>query len=148
MQQAAAPLVLIIDDDDDSRYLYSRLLSHRGFRTADAGDAIRGLELADALVPALVIMDYLLPGLDGWEATRRLKASALTAHIPVINVTAWSYAGIADDARAAGCDEFIEKPCDPFDVIRTVVRLIGPAADDLPLPRTMRAPFTSDVIVA
>lgn len=144
----AAPLVLIVDDDEDSRSVYSRLLAHRGFETVEAPDARRGLEIAADLAPALIIMDYRLPGMDGWEATRRLKASPLTQRIPILNLTAYSYDGIADDARAAGCDEFIEKPCDPFDVIRTVVRLIGPADDRIPAPRTMRSPCSTDVIVA
>lgn len=142
------PLVLVIDDDEDSRYLYSRLLTHRGYAVAEAGDAGTGLQLARALGPDLVIMDYLLPGMSGWDATRLLKADSLTATIPVVNVTAYTYAGIRDDARAAGCDEFIEKPCDPFDVIQAVVRLIGPANNGVPAPRTTISASPGDAAVA
>jgi CheY-like chemotaxis protein len=143
-----APLVLIIDDDDDSRYVYSRLLAHRGYEVAEAVTGSAGIRLAQSAAPALIIMDYLLPGMTGWDATRLLKADPLTAHIPVVNVTACTYDGIADDARAAGCDEFIAKPCDPFDVIHAVARLIGATGSRVPTPRRPMTSIGEDAAVA
>lgn len=119
------PLVLIIDDDDDTRYVYSRMLAHRGYRVEQASDAAAGVALAAERVPTVIIMDYVLPGMNGWEATRRLKADVATAGIPVINVTAYHYAGIDADALAAGCDAFIAKPCDPQDVVAMVATLVA-----------------------
>ena len=140
--------VLIVDDDEDSRYVYARLLLHRGYEVAEAPTGPAGIRLAEASAPAVIIMDYLLPGMTGWEATRVLKAGAATAHIPVINVTAYTYDGIADDALAAGCDEFIAKPCDPFDVVSAVTRLVGPASSRVPTPRTTQAISGDEAAVA
>jgi len=142
------PLVLVVDDDEDSRYVYSRLLTHRGYAVAEAASGVEGLRLAVDTAPALIIMDYLLPGMTGWEATRLLKASPTTARIPVINVTAYTYDGIADDARAAGCDDFIAKPCDPFDVVSAVVRQIGMASSRVPTPRRIAAIAEDESAVA
>jgi CheY-like chemotaxis protein len=70
------------------------------------------------------VMDYMLPGISGWDAIRLLKADALTAHIPILNVTAYSYGDVAEDAYRAGCDEFLEKPCDPFEIVHAVDRWV------------------------
>jgi two-component system, cell cycle response regulator DivK len=123
-----AKLVLIVDDDADTRYVYSRLLAHRGYEVLEAEDARTGIALAQAAAPAMIIMDYMLPGMSGWEAIRLLKGDLLTAHIPILNVTAYSYGEVADDAYRAGCNEFVEKPCDPFVIVDAVERWIGAAA--------------------
>jgi len=142
------PLVLIVDDDEDSRYVYTRLLTHRGYAVAEAASGVEGLRLAVDSAPALIIMDYLLPGMNGWEATRHLKASAGTSWIPVINVTAYTYDGIADDARASGCDDFIAKPCDPFDVLSAVARQVGAATTRTPTPRRSASLASDESAVA
>lgn len=144
----AAPLILIADDDDDSRYVFSRLLTHRGFRVAEATDGVQAVEMAVALAPALILMDYLLPGMTGWDAARRIRANPGTAGIVIINMTAYSYEGIADDARAAGCNAFIEKPCDPFEVVAMVISLVGAANDDAVPARTLRLDASSDAALA
>jgi two-component system cell cycle response regulator DivK len=142
------PVVLIADDDDDSRYVISRLLTHRGFVVLQATDGLQAVALASARLPALIIMDYLLPGITGWEATRRLRADPATAGTIIINMTAYSYDGIEADARAAGCDAFLAKPCDPFDVVAMVTRLVGAPDGQVPSPRLRRPDAADDAAVA
>lgn len=110
---ARAPLILIVDDFADNREMYTQFLEFCGFRVAGATNGYEALEKASALAPDLVVMDLSLPGLDGWEATRRLKADAHTRDIPVIALTGHALAGHSKGAMEAGCDAFITKPCLP-----------------------------------
>ena len=95
-----------------NRDMLSRRLQRRGFTTLIATDGAQGLEMARAERPDLVIMDMGLPVLDGWEVTRRLKASDETKGIPVIALTADALKGDREKALTAGCDEFATKPVD------------------------------------
>jgi two-component system cell cycle response regulator DivK len=104
------PLVLIVDDDEDSRYVYGKLLSHRGFEVIEADTALLGIGLARTLGPAAIVMDYLLPDMTGWEATRQLKADDATRAIPIIALTAHAMAGDQERALDAGCDDYDTKP--------------------------------------
>ena len=106
-------LVLIVDDFADNREMYSQFLEFSGFRVAEAQNGHEALEKAFELRPDLIVMDLSLPGLDGWEATRRLKADERTRTIPVIALTGHALAGHSKGAMDAGCDAFITKPCLP-----------------------------------
>ena len=119
------PLILVVDDYQDAREMYAEYLRFSGFRVAEAGSGREALEQAFALRPSLVIMDLSLPGMDGWEATRQLKADGRTRHIPVVALTGHALAGAAEDAKKAGCDSFVTKPCLPDDLVVEVRRLLS-----------------------
>lgn len=104
--------ILYVEDNEDNVYMLSRRLKRNGYDVLVAGDGARGVELARSESPALILMDLSLPVLDGWEATRRLKAEPATAAIPVIALSAHAMAGDRDSALAAGCDDFDTKPVD------------------------------------
>jgi two-component system, cell cycle response regulator DivK len=116
------PLVLVVDDYDDAREMYAESLLVNGFRVAEAADGAKAVELARRLAPDVILMDLSLPGIDGWEATRRLKADASTYHIPVVALTGHALSSALDAAREAGCDRFVVKPALP-DVVIAEVRL-------------------------
>ena len=115
------PLVLVVDDYDDAREMYAESLIVCGFRVAEAADGLRAIELAHELLPDVILMDLSLPGLDGWEATRRLKADPRSMHIPVVALTGHAMGSALDRAREAGCDRFVVKPALP-DVVVAEVR--------------------------
>lgn len=104
--------LLIIDDTENNRVLLSRRLKPRGHEILLAADAESGLTIAREHIPQLVLMDIGLPGMDGWEATRHLRADPTTAGIRIIALTAHAMAGDRDKAIAAGCDEYESKPID------------------------------------
>src|SRR5512139_2667425 len=119
------PLVLVVDDYDDAREMYAESLLVSGFRVAEAADGAQAVELARSLAPDVILMDLSLPGVDGWEATRRLKADARTQHIPVVALTGHALSSALDAAREAGCDRFVVKPALPDVVIEEVRRAIS-----------------------
>ncbi|HQZ39965.1 MAG TPA: response regulator [Vicinamibacterales bacterium] len=121
---AAAPLVLVVDDYDDAREMYAESLLASGFRVAEATNGLEAVECARTLAPDVVLMDLSLPGLDGWEATRRLKADERTRHIPVVALTGHVLASALAAARQAGCDRFVIKPALPDVVVEEVRRAI------------------------
>ena len=104
------PRLLLVEDNEESRDGLSRHLRRKGFEVLVAADGRQGLEAARSGAPDLVLMDMSLPVLDGWEATRQLKADPHTRHIPVIALTAHAMAGDREKALAAGCDEYDTKP--------------------------------------
>jgi CheY-like chemotaxis protein len=106
------PRILLIEDNEMNRDMLSRRLVKRGYEVAIAVDGEQGLAMVHSEAPALVLMDMSLPGIDGWEVTRQLKAAPETRGIPVIGLTAHAMAGDRDKALAAGCDGYIEKPID------------------------------------
>ena len=110
---AKSPLILIVDDFADNREMYTQFLEFSGFRVAEAQNGHEALDKAFGLRPDLIVMDLSLPGLDGWEATRRLKADDRTRTIPIIALTGHALAGHSKGAMDAGCDAFITKPCLP-----------------------------------
>jgi two-component system, cell cycle response regulator DivK len=107
---ASAPVVLVVDDNDDTRTMYAALLSTWGFRVQVAADGAQALAAADER-PDVIVMDLAMPGLNGWEATRRLKSAERTKDIPVIVLTAHALDHYREVAVAAGCDAFLSKPC-------------------------------------
>jgi len=104
--------ILLVEDNEMNRDMLSRRLERRGYDVIVAVDGEDGVARAAADRPDLVVMDMSLPGIDGWEATRQLKAAAETSAIPVLALTAHAMAGDRERAVAAGCDEFDTKPVD------------------------------------
>jgi len=104
--------VLLVEDNEMNRDMLSRRLSRKGFEVIVALDGAEALHAALAEVPALILMDMSLPVMDGWEATRRIKAEAATAAIPVIGLTAHAMDGDLEKCLAAGCDDYDTKPVD------------------------------------
>jgi two-component system, cell cycle response regulator DivK len=104
--------ILLVEDNPLNRDMLSRRLVKRGFEVVTAEDGLQGVDSATSLLPDLVLMDMSLPGIDGWEATRRLKAAEATRGIPVIALTAHAMAEDRANALAAGCDDFDTKPVD------------------------------------
>ena len=117
--------ILYVEDNEDNVYMLTRRLSRKGYDIVAAGDGAKGIEMARAELPALILMDLSLPVLDGWEATRQLKADPETQNIPVIALTAHAMAGDREKALAAGCDDFDTKPVE-------LDRLLGKMAALLP----------------
>jgi len=122
--KSAPPLVLLIEDFDDAREMYADYLEFSGLRVAGAADAVRGLQMADELQPAIILMDAALPGLSGWDAIAELKANARTRHIPVLMLTGHVLGDAKDRALAAGADGFIPKPCLPDELTRQILRVL------------------------
>src|ERR1700752_4662904 len=97
------PCVLLVDDYPDAREMYSEYLAFSGFEVVEAANGVEALERAVAEKPDIILMDLSLPVMDGWEATRRLKADARTAHIPIVALTGHALAGFSEGAKEAGC---------------------------------------------
>jgi CheY-like chemotaxis protein len=106
------PRILIVEDDELNRDSLRRLLRRRGFEVLLAVHGEEGVEVARAEAPDLILMDMSLPGIDGWEATRRLKDDLGTRATPIIALTAHAMASDRDKALAAGCDDYDTKPID------------------------------------
>jgi two-component system cell cycle response regulator DivK len=122
---AEPPLVLIVDDFVDTREMYLEYLQFAGFRAIDASDGREAIAKAVELFPSIILMDLAMPTMDGWEATRRLKADPRTRSIPVIAVTGHALRGDAERAREAGCDGVISKPCLPETLVDEVKRVLA-----------------------
>jgi CheY-like chemotaxis protein len=104
------PKILLVEDNEMNRDMLSRRLARKGYQVVLALDGQSGLEMTQTEVPDLVLMDMSLPVLDGWEATRRLKADPATRHIPVIALTAHAMSSDREKALEAGCDDYDTKP--------------------------------------
>jgi two-component system, cell cycle response regulator DivK len=121
---AGGSMVLVVDDYEDAREMYAEYLQYSGFRVAEAKTGVEALEKAFELLPDLILMDLSLPVMDGWEATRRLKADARTRAIPVVALTGHALAGHSEVALKAGCDAFVTKPCLPDALVLEVKRVL------------------------
>jgi CheY-like chemotaxis protein len=104
------PRILVVEDDEMNRDSLTRLLRRRGYELLIARDGAEGMMVGQSEMPDLILMDMSLPVLDGWEATRRLKAAPETQAIPIIALTAHAMAADRDKALAAGCDDYDSKP--------------------------------------
>ncbi len=120
------PKILLVEDNEMNRDMLSRRLLRRGYEVVIAVDGQQGVDLAGSEQPALVLMDMSLPVIDGWEATRRIKASDTTRHIPVIALTAHAMAGDREQALAAGCDDYDTKPIDLERLLPKILKFAGP----------------------
>ncbi len=104
--------ILLVEDNELNRDMLSRRLRKKGYEVVIAEDGQQGLDLVETHAPDLILMDMSLPIIDGWEATRRLKANANTEEIPVIALTAHAMAGDREKAIESGCDDYDTKPID------------------------------------
>jgi CheY-like chemotaxis protein len=125
VHQGRAQRVLVVDDFDDNRVMYAEFLSYSGFEVEQACDGEEALAQTQRFLPDVVVMDLALPVVDGWEATRRLKADPATRHIPVIALTGHALDGHWRVAREAGCDAFLAKPCLPERLLETIRAMIA-----------------------
>ena len=125
MTTQTGALILVVDDYQDAREMYAEYLQFSGFRVAEARNGNEAVAQARSLKPDLILMDLSLPGMDGWEATRVLKADAATKHIPIVALTGHALAGASEGARKAGCDSFVTKPCLPDDLVVEVRRMLN-----------------------
>jgi len=116
--------VLLVEDNEMNRDMLSRRLLRRGFEVVVAGDGEQGLAVAREQRPDLILMDMSLPILEGWEASRRLKADEVTRHIPVIALTAHAMAGDRDRALEAGCEDYDTKPIEFPRLLEKIDRIL------------------------
>jgi CheY-like chemotaxis protein len=114
------PLVLLAEDFEDARELYRDYLEFSGFDVETATNGREAIDRAVLLQPDLILMDASMPVLDGWQATRELKANPATRSIPVLALTAHAFDDARQEANAVGCDGFVTKPCLPDDLVARV----------------------------
>jgi two-component system cell cycle response regulator DivK len=120
--------ILLVEDNELNRDMLSRRLERKGFQVVMAADGQQGVDMAVSEVPDLILMDMDLPIIDGWEATRRVKAGEGTRGIPVIALTAHAMVGDRDKAMAAGCDDYDTKPVDFPRLLGKIETLLNGAA--------------------
>jgi two-component system, cell cycle response regulator DivK len=124
------PLVLLVEDDRAGRILYADWLISAGFRVEQAHNGLQALERAFDLVPDAILTDLNIPGIDGYELTRRLKSDPRTSEIPIVAITGYApFTQDPDRADRAGCDAMLPKPCEPDDVTSTLRALIDDARE-------------------
>ena len=116
--------ILVIEDNEMNRDMLSRRLKRKGYTVVLAANGKEGLSLTQEEVPDLILMDMSLPELDGWEATRQLKADALTRDIPVIALTAHAMVSDREKAMEAGCDDFDTKPVEFLRLVKKIESML------------------------
>jgi two-component system cell cycle response regulator DivK len=117
--------ILIVEDNEMNRDMLSRRLERNGYQVALAIDGGQGMAMARSVAPDLILMDMSLPVLDGWDATRQLKADPQTSAIPIIALTAHAMSGDRDKALAAGCDDYDTKPVELPRLLGKIQALLG-----------------------
>lgn len=119
--------VLLVEDNPHNRKIFSGMLVHSGFAVVEAEDGHQALAAVtpDKPLPDVILMDLSIPGIDGWEVTRRLKADARTKAVPIIALTAHAMRGDEERARVAGCDHYLAKPISPKKVVEEVRKILG-----------------------
>ena len=120
--------ILLVEDNEMNRDMLSRRLARKGYEVVLACDGQAGVDMAESEAPDLVLMDMSLPVLDGWEATRRLKANERTRHLPVIALTAHAMSGDRDKALEAGCNDYDTKPIDLARLLGKIETLLAASA--------------------
>jgi CheY-like chemotaxis protein len=127
-------LVLVVDDFDDNRSMYAEYLAASGYRVEEASDGAGAIEKAFACRPDIIVMDLSLPVLDGWEATRRIRADERTRATPIIALTGHTFGERGSrDLRETGCDAVLTKPCLPDRLVATIEQLLAPRAGETEL---------------
>ena len=117
--------ILLVEDNEMNRDMLSRRLERKGYEVAIAVDGQAGVDMASSENPGIILMDLSLPVMDGWEATRRIKADAATQNIPVIALTAHAMSGDEQKAREAGCDDYDTKPVNLNRLLEKIGSLLG-----------------------
>jgi CheY-like chemotaxis protein len=116
------PLILLVDDVEDNLDVYTQFFLHNGWRTATAANGPAALIQASELRPAVMVLDLGMPGMDGWEVARRIRADPATADIPIIALTGHVLGDSRRRAKEAGVDEYLTKPCLPQELAEAVRR--------------------------
>ncbi len=116
--------ILVVEDQEDNRRIVRDLLTSVGYEVIEAVTGEEGVKMAVAHTPDLILMDIQLPGLDGYEATRRIKANPALRHIPIIAVTSYALAGDETKTRSAGCDGYVAKPFSPRQLLAKINELL------------------------
>lgn len=122
---AEMPLVLVAEDNEDNRIIAATMLRHSGYRVIEATTGSEAMALARSARPALILMDVGMPDIDGWSATRSLKADAETKDIVILAFTAHALPGDREHAKEAGCDGYLAKPVEPLRLVREVGRALA-----------------------
>ena len=117
--------ILYVEDNEDNIFVLEKRLKRQGHTVVIARDGVSGVQLAALERPDVILMDLSLPVLDGWEATRRIKANPALRHIPIIALTAHAMMGDEDKARAAGCDDYLSKPIDEDLLFEKLAHFLG-----------------------
>ena len=120
--------ILLVEDNEMNRDMLSRRLERKGYEVVIAVDGQKAIDLAASVKPDLILMDMSLPVVDGWEATRRLKADALTKQIPIIALTAHAMPEDERRAREAGCNDYDTKPIELPRLLEKIAALLGSAS--------------------
>jgi two-component system, cell cycle response regulator DivK len=126
-EPAISPLILLVDDHEDSLDFLGRFLRFSGFRTAQARDGLEAIEKADELLPTLVLMDLMMPRMDGLKAARALKENPKTVHIPVVFLTAQTEYLDVGALQLVGCPTVLKKPIDPSSLLATIRKTLASA---------------------
>src|SRR5687767_15488474 len=121
----AGKRILVVEDHEENRRLLRDLLTSVGYELIEAATGEEGLTLAEAQVPELILMDIQLPGMDGYEVTRRIKANPALRHIPIIAVTSYALSGDETKTRDAGCDSYVAKPFSPRQLLAKINELLA-----------------------
>jgi two-component system cell cycle response regulator DivK len=129
------PKILLVEDNEMNRDMLSRRLSRNGYEIAIAIDGRQGVDMAVSERPDLILMDLSLPVMDGWEATRQVKANPATQAIPVIALTAHAMVQDKERALAAGCDDFDTKPVDLPRLLEKIKTLLNGKASEVTVSR-------------
>lgn len=137
--KSSRPTVLVVDDYPENREMYAEYLEYSGFRALQAADGEQAVSTAIAERPDVILMDLALPHLDGWEATKAIKADPRTRTIPVIALTGHALSSHARRATEAGCDRVLIKPALPDDVLKAVRQLMSPSDERPPEARRRRS---------
>ena len=119
--------ILLVEDNEMNRDMLTRRLERKGYEVVIAVDGQAGVDMASSASPDIILMDLSLPVIDGWEATRQIKADPATQGIPLIALTAHAMAGDEQKAREAGCDDYDTKPVDLKRLLGKIENLLGSA---------------------
>jgi len=120
--------ILVVEDNEANLRLVTYLLEAKGYEIRGAGDAQQALQMVESFRPRMILMDLQLPGIDGYELTRRLKSNPATREVVIIALTAFAMRGDEDKARAAGCDGYITKPIDTRALPGKIAELLAASA--------------------
>jgi CheY-like chemotaxis protein len=116
--------VLLVEDNPHNRKIFSGMLTHAGFQVVEAEDGHKALAEVKRALPDLILMDLSIPGIDGWECARRIKADPRSRKVPIIALTAHAMRGDEESALEAGCDGYLSKPISPKKVVEEVKRAL------------------------
>jgi two-component system cell cycle response regulator DivK len=117
--------ILVVEDHDDNRRIMRDLFTSKGYKVIEAVTGIDGVAMAETHMPDLILMDIQLPGIDGYEATRRIKSISGIEKIPIIAVTSYALSGDDKKAYEAGCDDYVTKPFSPRELLKKVQKYLS-----------------------